>query len=468
VLFHRRNTGIANLHRLLVGLEAVLLWVVLSKSGLSFTTLLPPIVYPIAILLGALIAPLQIVFPKKAFFGSELHRSYVDAGGAAIRQLSFICGTVFCVVVLLKDPGMSRFFLLSYLSCLLPLLTGLNRFQPEWLSRHFQTAENSITMLIVGNPSAFPDLENWLAVNRKLGFKPIGHVTCRPEDVPIPSLPQLGGLEDIPDILRKSPVKQLVVLEPPENAEDTATLLSHCLANGTRLLIHNHFVSKSGYPFQTFQDEKHSFLTLQDEPFEDPVNRILKRGLDILVAMSVLATVFPPLVAIVAIVQRRQSPGPLFHRQLRTGLNQAPFTILKFRTMHHVEEDDLQPPFGLDTDRIYPFGHFLRRSSLDEIPQFINVLKGEMSTVGPRPHLLNHSKEILRNLDIYLLRYFTKPGITGLAQCSGFRGVISDQVNLSRRIELDLEYIRNWSIWMDFWIILKTTRQIVFPPNTAK
>jgi exopolysaccharide biosynthesis polyprenyl glycosylphosphotransferase len=467
VLFHRRNTGIANLHRLLVGIEAMLLWILLSHSGISFTTLLPDFAYPLAILFGALLIPAEIVFSRQAVFDGELRNDYQDAVSSAFRQLCFICGTIFSVVVVFKDPGLSRFFLFTYIAFLFPTLTILNRYQPHWISRHFRTAGKAINTLFVGNSASFPNLAKWMEINQQLGVKPIGHVLYRPDDTPMPTVPQIGKFEDIAESLSARNIQQLVVLEPPTNVSDTEKLLHLCLENGTRLLIHNHFVSKIGYPFQTIQNERYSFLTLQDEPFEDPVNRVLKRSLDLLISTTVLLVVLPPLALIVAIIQRRQSPGPLFHTQLRTGLNQSPFRIFKFRTMH-VGEDPAGGAYNPSLDRIYSFGRFLRRTSLDEIPQFINVLRGEMSTVGPRPHLLQHSEEIKQDMDVYLLRYFTKPGITGLAQCNGFRGATNTPFALFRRIELDLEYIRKWSIWMDVWIILKTTRQVVFPPDTAK
>ena len=445
----------------------MILWIGLSQSGISYTTLLPPFSYPIAILLGTMIAPIEVIFSKKVLGDGQLNSSFPDAAGSALRQTVFICGTIFSVVVVFKDPGISRVFLLNYIACLVPMLILLNRFQPRWISRHFLSAERTITTLIVGNPLAFPNIDSWLANNRRLGVVPIGHVYYTDHDQPIPSVPKLGKFEDIPKILRDNKIAQLIALEPPSDPHDVETLLHLCLANGTRLLIHNHFVSKLGYTFQSIQSDNYSFLTLQDEPFEDPVNRLLKRSLDVVFSLLILLTIFAPIAAVVALIQRRQSPGPLFHTQMRTGLNQTPFRILKFRTMR-VEKETPHYTVEPDPDRIYPFGRFLRSSSLDEIPQFINVLKGEMSTVGPRPHLLNHSKENLRDSDVYLLRYFAKPGITGLAQCHGFRGATNTPFALFRRVELDLEYIRNWSIWSDIWIILKTTRQIIFPPNTAK
>ena len=168
MLFHRRNTGIANLHRILIGLEAVLLWVALSHSGISFTTLLPIYSYPLTIFLAALIVPVGIVLPSGAFLGGELRRSYQECANSALRQIAYICGAIFSVVVLFKDPGMSRFFLLNYIALLFPMLTLLNRSQPGRISRHFQSADKAVTTLIVGNPEAFPGLENWLIANQRM------------------------------------------------------------------------------------------------------------------------------------------------------------------------------------------------------------------------------------------------------------------------------------------------------------
>lgn len=466
MLLSRRNTGTANLHRFLVGIAALALWILLSHSGIRFTTLLPEFSYPLAILLGAMLVTTDFRLPSDSESGAQFRVSHLEALRLALRQTAFICGTIFSVVVLFKDPGLSRFFLFNYIACLIPLLTILNRYQPRLIARLFHTTGQPVTTLVVGNPAAFPRLDNWLEHSRRLGVIPFGHVTYRADDGLIPSVPPLGTFADIGRLLKEHRVMQVVMLEPPSDSRDAETLLRLCMANGTRLLIHNHFGYKLGYPFQTVQDEQHSFLALQDEPLEDPLNRAVKRGLDILVAGFVLVTVFAPLAAIVALVQRRQSPGPLFHSQLRTGHNRTRFRIYKFRTMHAKQEDLVRQATSND-DRIYAFGRFLRRSSLDEIPQFINVLRGEMSTVGPRPHLLAHSDAFSRDLDIYLLRYFTKPGITGLAQCNGFRGNTSSPDQLRGRVQLDLEYIRNWSIWMDLWIMLKTSRQVFFPPRTA-
>jgi undecaprenyl-phosphate glucose phosphotransferase len=168
-------------------------------------------------------------------------------------------------------------------------------------------------------------------------------------------------------------------------------------------------------------------------------------------------------------MQRRQAPGPLFHRQLRAGRNREPFLIYKFRTMYHrVDRSDEGVQATRNDSRIYAFGKFLRRTSLDEIPQFLNVLFGEMSVNGPRPHLLEHDTEFANLVGpVYHRRHFVKPGITGLAQSHGFRGEISSPKLLHRRLHYDMLYIMRWSLLLDLKILVKTARQILFPPRTA-
>jgi exopolysaccharide biosynthesis polyprenyl glycosylphosphotransferase len=302
--------------------------------------------------------------------------------------------------------------------------------------------------------------------NSRLGVHPVGALSYRGEHADHPGLPCLGSIDDLERVMAQHRVGQVVMLDQPEATEDAERLLRACFAQGSRLLIHNNFGYKLGFPLQAIRENHHHFLTLNDEPLEEPLNRALKRALDIVSSLAVLLVFFPPLALTVAIMQRIQSPGPLFFAQVRTGRNRSCFTILKFRTMHVDNGDEARQATRGDS-RIFPFGAFLRRSSLDEIPQFINVLRGEMSTVGPRPHLLAHSDAFSRDVDAYYLRYFAKPGITGLAQCSGYRGETSTPELLRGRVQLDLEYIRKWSLGMDLWIMLRTARHVFFPPRSA-
>ena len=208
------------------------------------------------------------------------------------------------------------------------------------------------------------------------------------------------------------------------------------------------------------------FLALQNEPLEDPVNRALKRGLDIAVSLPVVVLILPVLTAIIWLVQRWQAPGPVFFNRPRGGRNRTTFGMFKYRSMY-VSDHDINQQAQAGDDRVYPLGRLLRKASLDEFPQFLNVLRGEMSVVGPRPHLPKHDEQFSQIARAYRTRSLVKPGITGLAQVKGFRGEITEPAKLHRRVYWDLYYVAHWSIVMDLRIIFLTAWQVVRPPKTA-
>jgi lipopolysaccharide/colanic/teichoic acid biosynthesis glycosyltransferase len=203
------------------------------------------------------------------------------------------------------------------------------------------------------------------------------------------------------------------------------------------------------------------------EPLDNPLNRVLKRLLDIGVALPVVCLVLPPLTLVVWLMQRWQSPGPVFYRQLRSGLNRERFSIYKFRTMRADDARACAQQATATDSRVYAFGRFLRRSSLDEVPQFLNVILGTMSVSGPRPHLLEHDEQFGRLEHAYFKRHFVKPGITGLAQSKGFRGELLVSSDLANRVHYDELYVANWSLGLDLSILLHTVRQVISPPRSA-
>jgi len=181
----------------------------------------------------------------------------------------------------------------------------------------------------------------------------------------------------------------------------------------------------------------------------------VKRVIDIVVASMTLAFFAPALLAI-AILIKLDSRGPVFFRQRRTGLNGKPFYIFKFRSMTVAEDGDKVVQATQNDKRVTRVGRILRKTSIDEIPQLINIVKGDMSLVGPRPHALSHDKEFAPVVNNYNARFRARPGLTGLAQVRGHRGEIVERVDLEQRIKSDIEYIEQWSIWMDVATILKT------------
>lgn len=201
------------------------------------------------------------------------------------------------------------------------------------------------------------------------------------------------------------------------------------------------------------------------EPLAYWMNRCVKRTFDIAVS-GVICLCMLPFLPIIALCIKLQSPGPLFFKQQRTGIDGKLFNCLKFRSMHvNAEGDTLQAT--KDDPRKFPFGNFMRKTNIDEFPQFINVLKGDMSIVGPRPHMLYHTKIYSELIDKYMVRHFVKPGITGWAQVTGYRGETKELWQMEERIRRDIWYIENWSFLLDLRIIMKTALSIIHPDKNA-
>lgn len=197
-----------------------------------------------------------------------------------------------------------------------------------------------------------------------------------------------------------------------------------------------------------------SLLSVHDTPIEG-INSWLKR-LEDLVLSSLILLLISPLMLLVAAAVKLTSPGPVIFKQHRYGLDGRPIKVWKFRSMTTQDNGDKVVQATKNDARITPVGAFLRRTSLDELPQFINVLQGRMSIVGPRPHAVAHNEEYRAVVNGYMLRHKVKPGITGWAQVNGWRGETDTVEKMSRRVEHDLQYIRNWSLWLDIRIVWMT------------
>ena len=206
-------------------------------------------------------------------------------------------------------------------------------------------------------------------------------------------------------------------------------------------------------------------LSLYRRPLEG-WGGILKTAEDFVLG-SLLLIALSPLLALIAAAIKLQGKGPVLFAQKRHGFNNAVFRIYKFRTMTVAEDGDVVKQAQKDDDRITPLGRFLRRYSLDELPQLINVVKGEMSLVGPRPHALAHNHQYARLIENYSGRHKVKPGITGWAQVNGYRGETSENVMMEARVRYDLSYVDNWSLWFDIKILLLTAKAVVFPKNAV-
>ena len=196
-------------------------------------------------------------------------------------------------------------------------------------------------------------------------------------------------------------------------------------------------------------------LSARSEPLEAIENRFKKRLFDIVMSLGVVIFILSWLYPILAIIIKLQSSGPVLFKQLRSGRDNKPFWCYKFRSMRvNNESDDRQA--SADDDRITPIGRIMRRTSLDELPQFFNVLFGYMSIIGPRPHMLAHTEQYRKIIDKYMVRHFLKPGISGLAQVNGYRGETKDPRLMEKRVENDIWYMENWSLMLDIRIVFLT------------
>jgi putative colanic acid biosynthesis UDP-glucose lipid carrier transferase len=207
-------------------------------------------------------------------------------------------------------------------------------------------------------------------------------------------------------------------------------------------------------------------LSLRKEPLDDVGNRIKKRALDIVISLCVTVFILSWLIPIIGLLILLESGRPIFFRQLRTGKDKKPFYCWKFRSMKSNKDADLKQATRND-DRITPLGKFLRKTSLDEFPQFLNVLRGEMSLVGPRPHMIKHTTDYSKLVEDYMVRQFIKPGITGWAQINGYRGEITNPEQIKMRVNKDLWYLENWTLWLDIRILFLTLYYIFKGDNRA-
>lgn len=320
---------------------------------------------------------------------------------------------------------------------------------------------NKVHVLIAGegeNASAL-----WQELSRGVDFldyRPLGFFSDAPESLP-EGAAHLGPLSAvIPYIEEGSKVHELYCsVNPALHPEWVNALIREC---ENRFVTFYYLPSMDGYVKRKlhFSDLGPVIVArLREEPLAAPVNHFLKRIFDLFFSGLFLITLYPFIWLFVAVGTTLSSPGPILFRQMRTGYKAKPFTMLKFRSMRvNAAADTLQAT--KDDPRKTRFGNFLRRTSLDELPQMINVFKGDMSLIGPRPHMILHTETYSKLVDAYLVRHMVRPGLTGWAQVNGCRGETETVDKMARRVEKDIWYIEHWSFWLDIKILLMTVVQV--------
>jgi len=196
-------------------------------------------------------------------------------------------------------------------------------------------------------------------------------------------------------------------------------------------------------------------LSMRKIPMDEAFNKFIKRTFDILLSLFVIVFVLSWLTPLLGLIIKLESKGPVFFKQKRNGLDYEEFYCYKFRSMRPNPEANLHQ-ISKNDPRVTRVGRIIRKTSMDELPQFINVLKGDMSVVGPRPHMVSHTHMYAERIDKFMVRHFIKPGITGLAQVSGYRGEVEDDNHIINRVKYDIFYLENWSLFLDIKIVFQT------------
>ncbi len=274
---------------------------------------------------------------------------------------------------------------------------------------------------------------------------------------------RLGALSDVADYVRSHGIDEVYITLPLGSQPRIVGLLEALQGTTASLFLVPDLFGISIIQGRLQDINGVPIVALCETPFTG-VNATAKRVSDVVLASLILCLI-APLMVVLAIGVRLSSPGPAIFRQRRNGLGGEEIVVYKFRSMRALDDGPVVQQARKGDPRVTAFGAFLRRTSLDELPQFINVLQGSMSIVGPRPHAVAHNEEYARLIKAYMVRHKVRPGITGWAQVHGYRGQTDSIDKMRKRLEYDLDYLRNWSLTLDFHIIARTLRLIVSDRN---
>lgn len=365
---------------------------------------------------------------------------------------------IFACLFALKGEYYSRFHLLFTYIFFAVTLFGWRMLALFLLKKYRESGYNYRRVIIVGAGITGSTLFDFFKAHTNYGYHCIGFFDDYPEKSPHPDK-ILGKIGDLKAYCKENPVDEIYCALPLHATEKIQDLIQYADNALIRLRIVPDF---SSFPFRRVNIEFYAgipVLTFREEPLENLLNRFIKRTFDIIFSSLVIILLFSWLFPIIALLIKLSSKGPVFFTQLRSGKDNEEFLCYKFRTMKvNSDSDDKQAT--KDDDRITKIGHFLRKTSIDELPQFFNVLIGNMSVVGPRPHMLKHTLDYSAIIDKFMVRHFVKPGITGMAQVKGYRGETKDPAEMEARVRADVWYLENWSFLLDLKLILLTVVNI--------
>ncbi|MBC5774626.1 undecaprenyl-phosphate glucose phosphotransferase [Pontibacter sp. KCTC 32443] len=347
-----------------------------------------------------------------------------------------------------------------YYFALFPFLILVWRFLFLLLRRHYRKSWIGYNkIVIIGSGSVGIDFHNYISSNPHLNYRALGIFDDDPKLVP-PYINYLGCVDECLNYANANNIKEIYCALPQTECERIERLMQEADDKIIRFRIVPDIKGIIHKPLLVDMFGFVPVLKPRPEPLENKANEIAKRTFDIVFSLLVIILGLSWLTPILALIIKLDSKGPVFFVQLRSGKNNKPFYCLKFRSMVVNSESDSKQAIKGD-ERVTRVGRIIRKTSIDELPQFINVLLGHMSVVGPRPHMLKQTVDYSQVINSYMVRHFLTPGITGWAQVNGYRGETRETSSMFNRIKADLWYLENWSILLDMKIIFLTIWQLL-------
>ena len=370
----------------------------------------------------------------------------------------FFCFFIFLYLVVTNFDSVSRLFILYFILIQFILLLLARVIRVSFIRKIRTSGYNSIQLLFLGDQKIYQYFENWAYKNPWYGIN-IFKFQLHDED----------SRNEYLNAVRKLKIGDYLVVDIKfleiNNLQEVLIIADNNGVNIFELIDSKEALVKSNLKFELVSFGTLKLIHRRLQPLKKSINQINKRFFDFIFSFLFLILVFWWIAIIIAFVIKLTSPGPIFFRQERTGKDGKIFFCIKFRTMTAKKIDLSNTITQINDTRIYPFGQFLRKYNLDELPQFINVFFGEMSIVGPRPHMIEEDNKLAKNLVNYRIRHWVRPGITGLAAVKGLRGGTENMRLMQSRIDYDIKYIETWTLLNDIRICLLTAYQM-FSGNT--
>ena len=419
-----------------------------------------------------LVCLLSLMMSEYRFY-TVIHRRLVTSGDILRRIVGLTMLQTILAYLLLKvlDYSMPVGWILLQLGTSLFVSLLLMRIVERYLVKRYRMSGGNVRKVtLVGSDVELLSVYERLVKDPTKGFLVLGYYGDEIEGAK-GVMKRLGSLEDLMDNLGNPTALTLgddmYVCVSRRSPEMVKRILKMCEEQVIRFYYVPVSVESMGIGLIREQLDDIEIYAKYDNPLQNPVNRAVKRTFDIVVSSIALLIILPFLPFIALIIKIQSPKGGVFFKQPRTGLDGKHFYCYKFRSMHPNKDESGLKQATKDDPRKFPFGNFMRKSSVDELPQFWNVLKGDMSIVGPRPHPVALNEKYKELIDKYMVRHFVKPGVTGWAQVTGFRGETEELWQMEGRVKRDIWYMEHWSFWLDMRIMWLTVKSLIWHNEQA-